>query len=359
MSAVTPSLLAETQGLLRCPACAGTLEMSGDSCGMHCRACQRPFPCEEGIPLLFWPTELEAEQDVTDVVKAFYEETPFPNYDDLDSRWHLREKARQGIFARLLDEQISPNANILEVGCGTGQLANFLGMTWGRTVFGADLCLNSLKLANRFKEENQISRVAFLQMNLFQPVFRPDSFDVVICNGVLHHTGAPFRGFQTIAKLVKPGGVIVVGLYHRWGRLRTDLRRAIFRVCSDRFQFLDPRLRDKTLNERRRLAWFMDQYKNPHESKHTFGEILDWFDRCNMQFLNSIPKAEAFTPFAPNEQLFHVHPPGTKFDHLIVQLGMFLAGDREGGFFIMIGRKPTVFSGQASSGATLGEPPAV
>ncbi len=87
---------------------------------------------------------MSARPDVTDTVKAFYEETPFPNYDDLDSRESLQQKARIGVFARLLDEQLPPEVIVLEVGCGTGQLTNFLAINWRRRVIGADLCMNSL-----------------------------------------------------------------------------------------------------------------------------------------------------------------------------------------------------------------------
>ena len=101
--------------------------------------------------------------------------TPFPNYDDFDSAEALRLRARRGVFAKLLDEQIRHGSSILEVGCGTGQLSNFLGMTWGRTVVGADGCLHSLQLAENFRRENEIKGPRFLQMNLFRPVFPPES----------------------------------------------------------------------------------------------------------------------------------------------------------------------------------------
>ena len=52
------------------------------------------------------------------MVKAFYEETPFPNYDDLDSRESLIAKSRQGLFAAALDEQFPDRAIVLEAGCG-------------------------------------------------------------------------------------------------------------------------------------------------------------------------------------------------------------------------------------------------
>jgi len=295
---------------------------------------------ENGIPLLFWPNEWEiAKKDVTERVKSFYEENPFPNYEGLDSSLSLRQKAEEGIFARLLDEQIPHGALILEVGCGTGQLSNFLGLRWGRAVFGTDICLNSLKLAHEFKQKNGIENTAFVQMNLFRPAFRTESFDVVICNGVLHHTSDPFTGFKSITKLLKKGGFIIIGLYNRYGRIITDVKRIIFNLTGKPLKFLDKRLRDQSLSEIRKKIWYMDQYKNPHESKHTFDEILGWFEKEGFEFKNSIPKTKPFTPFSPQESLFETNPVGTRIEHFLAQLGMIFSGGKEGGFFIMIGKK--------------------
>ncbi|MFB0564168.1 MAG: class I SAM-dependent methyltransferase [Candidatus Aminicenantaceae bacterium] len=314
--------------------------MSADKRKIGCSKCKHTFRCEKNIPLLFWPDEWESnKKDVTDVVKSFYEKNPFPNYEDLDSSQGLKEKAEKGIFARLLDEQIPHGAMILEVGCGTGQLSNFLGITWGRTIFATDICLNSLKLAHDFSEKNQIENVCFLQMNLFRPVFRQCSFDLVICNGVLHHTGDPFLGFRSISRLVKIGGFIIVGLYNKYGRIPSNIRRLIFKFSSNRFKYLDPRFKDKNLSDLRKLVWFRDQYKNPHESHHTIGEVLSWFDKSGIEFINSVPKSTAFEPFSSGEKLFRANPKGKRFDHFLVQLGMLLSGGREGGFFIMIGQK--------------------
>jgi SAM-dependent methyltransferase len=271
-------------------------------------------------------------------MQAFYEKTPFPNYEDFDSAEALRLKARRGVFAKLLDEQIRHGSSILEVGCGTGQLSNFLGMTWGRTVIGADGCLRSLQLAENFRRENEIKGTRFLHMNLFRPVFPEESFDFVVCNGVLHHTSDPYLGFQTISKLVKRGGFILIGLYNKYSRLATDFRRWMFRVSGDRMQFLDRQIRDRAANQGRKQAWFLDQYKNPYESKHTFGEVQDWFKENGFEFMNSIPKARGES-FATDERLFEPHEPGTALSHFLVQAGETLIGGRDGGFFIMIGKR--------------------
>jgi hypothetical protein len=156
---------------------------------------------------------------------------------------------------------------------------------------------------------------------------------------VLHHTGDPFLGFETLVKCLKPGGFIVVGLYNTYGRLTTDLRRAVFRLTGDRLTFLDPRHRVKGLSDVRKQAWFKDQYKHPHESKHTIDEVLGWFDRVGVEFINSIPKAVASQSFSQDEKLFEPHPRGSAVDHFLVQAGMLLSGGREGGLFVMIGRK--------------------
>ncbi|MHC4069126.1 MAG: methyltransferase domain-containing protein [Planctomycetota bacterium] len=320
-----------------CPACGGDLKTADDA--IKCTQCPNSYLIEDGIPLLFWPNEWDSsKKDVTDIVKSFYEKTPFPNYEDAEDVSSLVQKARKGIFARLLNEQIPFNAKVLEVGCGTGQLSNFLGVSQ-RFAYGTDICLNSLKLGQQFKENNNLERVRFYQMNLFKPIFKEESFDVVICNGVLHHTADPFAGFQSISRLVKKGGHILIGLYNRYGRITTDIRRVIFRVTNNSFKFLDPRLRDKSVGDVRRLTWFLDQYKNPHESKHTIGEVLKWFDQTGFEFVNSIPKARLSEKFSEKENLFESSPRGNWFDHFIAQSHLISTGNKEGGFFLMIGKR--------------------
>jgi SAM-dependent methyltransferase len=174
---------------------------------------------------------------------------------------------------------------------------------------------------------------------LFEPVFAPDSFDLVICNGVLHHTGDPFGGFQSIARLVKPSGLIIIGLYNTWGRLTTDLRRLVFRLTGDRLKSLDPRLRKAGIGDVRKMTWFKDQYKNPHESKHSIGEVQKWFRKTGFEFVNAIPHAVAFDDFSAGEKLFEPRPAGSRADHFMVQMGLLAKGGPEGGFFTLIGKK--------------------
>ena len=323
--------------IFACPACGGHLNWGDED--VQCGACSRRFSIEEDIPRLFQSHDPGDQRDVTDIVKAFYETNPFPNYDDLDSRESLASKARRGVFARLLDEQIPADSLVLEVGCGTGQLTNFLGLAWNRTVFGSDLCLNSLRLATDFRNRYTIGNAAFLQMNLFRPAFFPGSFDLVVSNGVLHHTGDPVGAFGSISRLVKPGGYIILGLYNKIGRLTTDFRRYIFNVFGDGCSSLfDGHMRNRDYNIARKRAWFMDQYKHPCESKHSYDEVLGWFESNGFDFLFSIPKIGP-APFDADEKLFAPHGTGSRTTRILTELDMLARGGVDGALFIMIGCK--------------------
>ena len=58
--------------------------------------------------------------------KSFYEENPFPNYEDHDSVRTLIEKARKGVYARALDRAIPTIRRSLRWDVVPGQLSNFL-----------------------------------------------------------------------------------------------------------------------------------------------------------------------------------------------------------------------------------------
>jgi carbamoyltransferase len=299
------------------------------------------YPIVDGIPRLFVSSTYEpgSGPDVTERVKDFYEQSPFPDYDELDTPRALIEKARAGLFARLLNEQLPYDSRVVEVGCGTGQLTNFLSIAH-RSVLGVDACLNSLRLAQRFKIEHGLDRAAFAQMDLFHPGLRQDFFDFVISSGVLHHTSDCREAFRRVGALAKPGGYVVVGLYSAFSRKIHDARRLLYRQTGLLSSWLDPHLARMT-SAGKRESWISDQYRHPHETCHTLTEVLDWMREDGLEFVNSIPKPEAGPTLLPDERLFERRPCGSRVGRFLSQLADLGNGYREGGFFIAIGRRRT------------------
>ena len=155
---------------------------------------------------------------------------------------------------------------------------------------------------------------------------------------MLHHTSDPEGGFHSIARKLKPGGYVIIGLYNWLGRLPTLWRRAAIETFGERWAALDPRLRGSRLNSGRWAAWYMDQYRHPHESRHSMSEVEQWFSRSGIEVLMTIPPAGG-EDFTEDTQLFQRASARSSLDYFVSELEMLLTGGRDGGLYMMIGRK--------------------
>ena len=282
------------------------------------------------IPDLF----LEDGNPLTKIQSDFYNDVKFPNYDDVEDFGSLLDKSRRSIFVKKLDDEIPMGSNILEAGCGTGQMSIILSR-YARQIYGIDLSKGSLIEAKKFIDSNDIKSVHLFRMNIFKLFFKENTFDVIISNGVLHHTYNPKLAFSKLVRVLKPGGIIVIGLYHRYGRIIQKIRQSLIKNFGDSFKFLDKRFREK-ISDKKKYAWFLDQYKNPSETTHTYLEVLNWFKVENIEFLSSIP-----FDFNPENKLFQKREAKNRFEIFLneISLAFNLQQISEGGFFVMIGKK--------------------
>ncbi len=283
------------------------------------------------IPDLF----LEDGNSLTKIQSDFYNDVKFPNYDNVEGFGSLLDKSRRSIFVKKLDDEIPMGSNILEAGCGTGQLSITLSR-YARQIYGIDLSKGSLIEAKQFINSNDIKSVHLFRMNIFKLFFEENTFDVIISNGVLHHTYNPKLAFSKLVRVLKPGGIIVIGLYHRYGRIIQKIRQSLIKNFGDSFKFLDKRFREK-ISYKKKYAWFLDQYKNPSETTHTYLEVLNWFKVENIEFLSSIP-----FDFNPENKLFQKREAKNRFEIFLNEISLAFNLNQiyqEGSFFVMIGKK--------------------
>ena len=120
-------------------------------------------------------------------------------------------------------------------------------------------------------------------MNIFKSFFQENFFDVVISNGVLHHTKDPYGAFKILIKSLKKEGYVLIGLYNKIGRIRTIIRKYLYKIFGKRFLMIaDPTLRNLKDNPEQQNAWIRDQYIHPIESLHTLDEVHYWFEKNNI-----------------------------------------------------------------------------
>ena len=318
-----PSLMA----LLACPACSGPLEQ------LVCGGCGRRYQSPGGIPDLRLPADRR-----TEVVREFYSAAPFPGYPPGETVVNLRERGRRSEFTRLLDEAIPPGARVLELGCGTGQLSLFLA-TADRMVIGADLARASLELGAEAAKRFGVEGVQFVEMDLRTPGLQPGAFDVVVCSGVLHHTPDPRVAFSSVARVVKPGGYVVLGLYNAFARLPHRLRRGVARLSGFRAIPFDPVLRARRSEPARRTAWLRDQYQHPEEHRHTLREVKRWFRENEIEYVRAYPSALLASDDSEEPGLFGPAPDDWGLESFLAELSWMRSLAAEGGLFMTIGQR--------------------
>jgi len=310
--------------LLACPRCGGRLS------ALRCEACPAQYDAPRGIPDLRLPADARTEE-----VRDFYMAAPFPGYPPEESYSGLRARASRSAFARSLDAAIPGDGTVLEMGCGTGQLTLFLASA-DRVVVGADLSRTSLELAQGAAERFGVGGARFVETDLRAPGLRREAFDVIVCNGVLHHTPDPRASFAAISRLVRPGGIMVVGVYNAVARMPLRVRRLVARLSGYRWIPGDPVLRERRGDPARRDAWVRDQYRHVEEHRHTIGEVRGWFQEAGLTWLRAYPSTQLGSD---GSDLF-AQEDDWALERAVAQVGWMRSLGREGGVFAAVGAKP-------------------
>jgi SAM-dependent methyltransferase len=96
---------------------------------------------------------------------------------------------------------------VLDAGCGMGRWLHF-AREKGAEIVGMDVS-PAIDVAAARESDG----ADFVQADLREPPFAPESFDLVYCFGVLHHLEDPTAGVQSLARLVRPGGELRIYVY--------------------------------------------------------------------------------------------------------------------------------------------------
>lgn len=299
---VLPSFLLEC---LACPACGADLGRAGEA-GLVCTApeCARgPFPIQRGVPRFVAAADPHVAS-ARRTVRAF--ERQWTHYSGLR---RLFGKDAAQMAANLVGSRISqridanwyPGRRVLDAGCGHGRYLHAFRRL-GAQVVGLDI--------GRGPEVAGIrpdpGGLAWVQGDVLAPPFRPASFDLVFCDGVLHHTPDPAAGYQGLARLVKPGGALYVWLYPQEGFVRETVfggaRALTTRMPGSLVRWLSFVLAPLTLGVRSysgtrfgRATWgecaqvVHDWLAPALQSHHTPDEVAGWARRAGLVATEDLP----------------------------------------------------------------------
>jgi SAM-dependent methyltransferase len=104
---------------------------------------------------------------------------------------------------RLLENHIEPTAACLDVGCGDGRTSGVWLRDYCERYVGVDISPTAIKQARSIGlDARQINDASELP-------FEDESFDAAVCIEVLEHLFAPHEAAQEVARVLRPGGLLI------------------------------------------------------------------------------------------------------------------------------------------------------
>jgi 2-polyprenyl-3-methyl-5-hydroxy-6-metoxy-1,4-benzoquinol methylase len=162
------------------------------------------------------------EDEVSKRVGSQYEEHPYP-------RW-VRSPSTDALpFGAFLASELGldtarfarqdDNFEVLIAGCGTGQQSIQTARRFPKSrILAVDLSGASLAYARRKTRELGIANIEYARADILKLESIGRTFDFIQCVGVLHHLDDPAAGWRVLRDVLRPGGVMHIGLYSELAR---------------------------------------------------------------------------------------------------------------------------------------------
>jgi len=188
-------------------------------------------PLEERRLAASLPRLTEIDDEVSRRVREQYEQNPYPRWVKLEpppEPTTLEHWLRQMLpFAVLAPPAARNGIDVLVAGCGSGQNPITVARTLaGARVLAVDLSSASLAHAQRKTRELAIGTIDYAQADILRIGSIGRQFDVVDSTGVLHHLGDWEAGWRALLAVLRPGGVMRLGLYNERGSASVVAARA-------------------------------------------------------------------------------------------------------------------------------------
>jgi 2-polyprenyl-3-methyl-5-hydroxy-6-metoxy-1,4-benzoquinol methylase len=222
-------------------------------------------------------------------VKEFYNKHPYPKANQYTSN---QIRTNNKIILNILEtaglkEKDLIGKRILDAGCGTGEKSIFFAKAGAKEVIAIDFSKSQLEEAKKKTKKEKIDNVIFKEKDILKDNLEDlGKFDIVVSLGVLHHTENAKKGFTRIVGQLKSDGIVIIGLYHKYSRLRYFFQRFLLHtfVSKDPDKIITFLYRTKKFHNAPKSTLY-DRYCVPYESYHTLKEVKKWFKNNNIQIL--------------------------------------------------------------------------
>lgn len=160
-------------------------------------------------------TRVDAVDELERVTRFVYGQT-FARYDRDAFEEFLRpleiRLESNGIPRHVFEEKLC-----LDAGCGGGRGTILMAKSGAKQVTAFDLADQNCSTTRQRAEEYGLGNITVRNGSLLEIPYDDESFDVVWCNGVVHHTVDPGRALCEVSRVVRRGGWMWLYLYGSGG----------------------------------------------------------------------------------------------------------------------------------------------
>jgi len=149
-------------------------------------------------------------------------------YFSSQSEWLIKQRAKELKQRFDMAENYADNKNdikFLDIGAGEGKTL-LEGIRRGWDVTGIDIVDNRLK-------EAKAEKIKFISAKFLEYQFAENSFDFIYLDSVLEHVQEPVEYLTKIKRILKPGGIVYIGVPNE-DSLFDDVRRVVFNLVGRR-----------------------------------------------------------------------------------------------------------------------------
>jgi SAM-dependent methyltransferase len=154
-------------------------------------------------------------------VREFYESHPYPPpSDDVEAYRHNWDDRRRRADSLLMwpGKPSREDRSILIAGCGTTQAVHY-AVRWPRArVTGIDVSAKSIAFTQDLKRKHALDNLEVRQLAVERAADLRQTFDQVVCTGVLHHLPDPDAGLRALHDVLEPAGALHLMVYAPYGR---------------------------------------------------------------------------------------------------------------------------------------------
>jgi 2-polyprenyl-3-methyl-5-hydroxy-6-metoxy-1,4-benzoquinol methylase len=240
----------------------------------------------------------------TDAVRSFYETHPYPApVDNLDRHRELyRNPDRRRALSLLLWPTEAPRAvrEILIAGCGTSQAAIHALREPDARVTAIDISETSLRHTRNLQQKYGLRNLDLHRLPIEQIRELGQTFDQIVCTGVLHHLPDPDIGLRALRDVLAPNGAMHLMVYATYGRAGIYMMQKYCRLLGIRVSLQELRDLGATIGalsadhpisgvarqarDFRNPDALADALLHPQDRAYTVPQLYSWLKRCGLSF---------------------------------------------------------------------------